>query len=49
MIIVAGTLRVSPASMEALRPHAAAVIRATRNEPGCQVYSFAGEFSWNPA
>lgn len=41
MIVVAGTLRVAPEKMAALRPHAAAVIAATRGEPGCMAYSFA--------
>ncbi len=41
MIIVAGTLRVPPDRMAALRPAAEAVISATRAEPGCVVYSFA--------
>lgn len=41
MIIVAGTLRVPPEKLQALRPHAQAVITATRAEAGCQVYSFA--------
>jgi quinol monooxygenase YgiN len=41
MIIVAGTLRVAPDRMEALRPHAEAVIAKTRQEPGCITYSFA--------
>jgi quinol monooxygenase YgiN len=41
VIIVAGTLRVPPESLQRLLPHAAEVIAATRAEPGCQVYSFA--------
>lgn len=41
MIIVAGTIRIAPERMEALRPHANAVIAATRQEPGCIIYSFA--------
>ena len=41
MIIVAGTIRVPPENLDKLRPHAAAVIRATRAEAGCVVYSFA--------
>ena len=41
MIIVAGTLRFPADKMEALLPHARAVIAATRKENGCLVYSFA--------
>lgn len=41
MIIVAGTIRIAPERMEALRPHAKAVITKTREEPGCIIYSFA--------
>lgn len=41
MIIVAGTIQVPPENMERLRPHARAVIEATRAEAGCTVYSFA--------
>lgn len=40
MIIVAGTIQVAPERMEALRPHAAAVIAKTRQEAGCITYSF---------
>jgi quinol monooxygenase YgiN len=45
MIIVAGTFRVEPDKMDALRPHAQAVIAATRQEPGCIVYSFAEDLA----
>jgi quinol monooxygenase YgiN len=41
MIIVAGTIRVAPDRMAALRPHAEAMVAATRREPGCLSYSFA--------
>ena len=41
MIIVAGTIRVPPENMDAVRPHARRVIEATRSEAGCIVYSFA--------
>jgi quinol monooxygenase YgiN len=41
MIIVAGTIRVPPENMEALRPYALRVIEATRAEAGCMAYSFA--------
>ena len=40
-VIVAGTIRVPPENIDALRPHALQVIEATRQEPGCIVYSFA--------
>jgi len=43
MIIVAGTIRVAPEKMEALRPHAEAVIARTREEQGCVIYSFADD------
>jgi quinol monooxygenase YgiN len=41
MIVVAGTYRVPVDKLDKLRPHAEAVIAATRAEKGCQVYSFA--------
>jgi quinol monooxygenase YgiN len=41
MIIVAGTVRVAPQRIEELRPAAEAIIKATRAEAGCRVYSFA--------
>jgi quinol monooxygenase YgiN len=41
MIIVAGSVRVPADKLEALRPHAEAIINATRREAGCVVYSFA--------
>ena len=41
MIIVAGTIRVPAEHLNRLRPHAEAVIAATRAEAGCRVYSFA--------
>ena len=45
MIIVAGTIRVPPENIEALRPHALRVIEATRAEPGCLVYFFAEDLA----
>ncbi|HEX2255532.1 MAG TPA: putative quinol monooxygenase [Afifellaceae bacterium] len=45
MIVVAGTFRVPPEKLEALRPHAQAVIAATRGEPGCIAYSFAEDLA----
>jgi len=41
MIILAGTLRIDPADIETLRPHAVKVLAATRNEVGCIAYTFA--------
>jgi quinol monooxygenase YgiN len=41
MIVVAGTFRVPADKIEALQPHAKAVIAATRQEAGCTTYSFA--------
>lgn len=41
MIIVAGKINVPPAGMGDYRKAAAAVIAATRQEKGCQVYAFA--------
>lgn len=40
MIIVSGTLRVLPEHIEALRPHVATLIDATRREPGCLFYAW---------
>jgi quinol monooxygenase YgiN len=45
MIAVAGTIRVAPGNMDALRPHARAVIEATRAEAGCVLYSFAEDLA----
>ncbi|WP_206454706.1 putative quinol monooxygenase [Aurantimonas marina] len=45
MIIVAGTQRLHPADLEALRETANATIAATRAEPGCLVYSFAQDLT----
>lgn len=45
MIIVAGTQRLHPADLEALRETAKATIAATRAETGCIVYSFAEDLS----
>lgn len=41
MIIVSGTLRLSPADLASVRTAAAAVLSATRTEKGCLVYAFA--------
>ncbi len=39
-VIVAGTFRIPPDSLDAFRPHLRAVIAATREEAGCLVYSY---------
>ena len=41
MIIVSGTLRLSPADLASVRDAAASVLTTTRTETGCIVYSFA--------
>jgi len=41
MIMVEGWVRATPADIEALRGPAAAMIAATRAEPGCLDYAFA--------
>ena len=40
-VVVAGTFRTDPADWPALKPHAEAVIAASRAEDGCLVYGFA--------
>lgn len=40
-IIVAGTYRVPPENLAALRPHMSTVIAATRAEAGCVSYAYA--------
>lgn len=40
MILVTGHLRLPADSMERIRPHARAVLEATRKEPGCILYAF---------
>ncbi len=39
-VVVAGTFRIPPGNLAALRPHLEAVIAATRQEDGCLVYSY---------
>jgi quinol monooxygenase YgiN len=39
-IVVAGTFRIPPENLDALKPHLLAVIEATRREDGCAVYSY---------
>lgn len=41
MIIVSGTFRLPPDKLDTWRPHAFAMLTATRAEPGCRVYSYA--------
>jgi quinol monooxygenase YgiN len=40
-IIHAGTVRVPPENLPALKPHLDAIIAATRAEEGCILYTFA--------
>jgi quinol monooxygenase YgiN len=40
-LIVAGTVRVPPENMDALRPHMVTMVAATRMEDGCETYGFA--------
>jgi quinol monooxygenase YgiN len=40
-VIVAGSYRVPPESLPALRPHMLAVIESTRAEAGCLDYAYA--------
>jgi quinol monooxygenase YgiN len=40
-VIVAGTVRVPSANVEALRPHMRAMIAASRAEDGCEAYGYA--------
>jgi len=40
-VIVAGTFRVPPQQLDALRPHAVEVMRKTRAEDGCAAYAYA--------
>ena len=44
-LIVAGTVRVAPEKLEALRPHAIDMIRATRQEHGCIAYAFSDDLA----
>jgi quinol monooxygenase YgiN len=39
-LIVAGTFRVPPENLAALAPHMAAVVAASRAEPGCLAYAY---------
>jgi quinol monooxygenase YgiN len=40
-IIIAGTVRVPPENLAALRPHQDAMLAASRAEDGCITYSYA--------
>ncbi|MBV8682280.1 MAG: antibiotic biosynthesis monooxygenase [Caulobacteraceae bacterium] len=44
-LIVAGTVRVAPEKLEALRPHAIDMIRASREEKGCIAYAFSNDLA----
>jgi quinol monooxygenase YgiN len=44
-LIIAGTVRVAPDKLEALRPHAIEMIRATRQEDGCIAYAFSDDLA----
>jgi quinol monooxygenase YgiN len=39
-LVVAGTVRVPPENLEALRPHMLTMLAASRAEDGCLVYSY---------
>lgn len=39
-VIVAGTVRVPPANIAALRPHMLTMLAASRAEDGCETYSY---------
>jgi quinol monooxygenase YgiN len=41
MLIVAGTVRVPPANLDAFRPHMAAMMAASQAEAGCFDYNYA--------
>jgi quinol monooxygenase YgiN len=40
-LVIAGTVRVPPQNMSAIRPHMIVMIEATRAEDGCRAYAFA--------
>ncbi len=44
-LILAGTVRVAPEKLEALRPHAVEMMRATRLEDGCVAYAFSEDLA----
>ncbi|MDZ4778183.1 MAG: putative quinol monooxygenase [Alphaproteobacteria bacterium] len=41
MILLAGTIRITPGKRDAALPHIRAIVAASRAEPGCLDYSFA--------
>ena len=41
MLVIAGTVRVPPQNLAGLRPHMLTMLRASRAEDGCIVYSYA--------
>jgi quinol monooxygenase YgiN len=45
MLVIAGTIRVPPANVAALRPHMLAMLAASRAEDGCLVYSYAEDIA----
>jgi quinol monooxygenase YgiN len=44
-LVVAGTYRLPPENVEALRPHAAAMMAASRAEDGCFEYAHAADMA----
>jgi quinol monooxygenase YgiN len=44
-LILAGTVRVAPERLEALRPHAVEMMKATRQEAGCIAYAFSEDLA----
>ncbi|MCC7267651.1 MAG: antibiotic biosynthesis monooxygenase [Caulobacteraceae bacterium] len=40
-LIIAGTVRVPPETLDAFRPHMQAMLDASRGEDGCLAYSYA--------
>jgi quinol monooxygenase YgiN len=40
-LIVAGTVRIPPENLDALRPHMIAMMTASRAEDGCETYGYA--------
>ena len=44
-LIIAGTVRVDAAGIEALRPHAVTMMRATQAEDGCVAYAFSEDLA----
>ena len=41
MIVVAGTVRLTPGMLDAARPHMDRMLAASRAEAGCRAYSYA--------